>query len=337
MKYYSENIEKNTKYRQSYKESIDKFLEKEKQNADIKRSLFINPDLCYKNQKYYRKKLIELLGFPLNKKNLKGISVQTIFVAEDGNVDIYRKVFSIDGIEFYGIYFKQKEDFSKKPFALCFHGGWGTPETISSIYDDSRNYNHLARRLTDKGFSVFCPQLLLWNIDKYGNKYDRQEIDSKLRQLGGSITALELWLIKNTLNYFIKNEQINKDEMYSIGLSYGGMYALNYSAIDERIKGCYASSQFNDRFKYSWSDWSYKNALNQISDAEVASLVCPRKLCISLGNKDEVFNYEYAKKGLEEVKKYYSKFNANDNYLIDIFDGTHETSKNNNCIDFLLK
>ena len=133
-------------------------------------------------------------------------------------------------LKFYGIYFEQTMQPSAAPFVFGFHGGDGTPEMVSSIHFNSSNYRHLVRRMTDRGANVFAPQFLLWSVANYGNKYDRLLIDGKLKQLGGSITAMELYFLQGALDYFLSQEQVNAEKIGVAGLSYGGMYALHLAA-----------------------------------------------------------------------------------------------------------
>lgn len=338
MGYYSEEIEKNTKYREDYKQSIDKYLEEQAKKGVKKRSVWFSPERYYNNPEKYRVEFKKLLGYPLTDgKKGKRITCKKEFVAEDLNVNIYRLTLKIGKIPFYGIYFEQKEKPETAPLVFGLHGGLGTPELISSIHENSGNYSHMVRRLTDRGINVFCPQLLLWGTDMYGNPYNRDNIDGRFRQLGGSITAFEIYLMQRALDYFIENCKIDSEKIGVCGLSYGGMYALDFSAVETRVKACFASSHFNDRFKYSWPDHSYKGAIKKIGDAEVAALVCPRALCVSVGDKDEVFDVESAKKEAEKVYPFYERFNKKDKFMFEVFDGVHETNKKDTPIDFFVK
>ena len=305
-KFYTEKIDKNDSYRKEYADGIKSFLKTERAKRNGDRRKYISPETFAENQEKYRRYYIDMLGYPLttDRKSAKLFSEQ--FVASDGNVDIFRLRFSVfGGVTFYGILFRQKENHRSSPFVYCLHGGGGTPEVIGSIHLDSDVYHHLARRFTKKGASVFCPQFLLWDKKEYGNEYDRVDVDSKLRQLGGSITAMETLFLSQTLDYFIYEEGIDEGRVGAAGLSYGGMYALNFSACDTRIKACLSSSWFNDRFRYSWPDWSYFNAQSKFTDAEVAALICPRRLMITIGDKDCMFDSVSAEKAAAETKRYY--------------------------------
>lgn len=335
-KYYTEEIKKETEYRKDYVESVNDFLQAARAHAAKAREAFITPEKYAKNPESYRVKLTEMLGFPLGEKRGKVTVLEKTFVARDKNVDIYRFQFLLPfGIKFYGIYFTQIEDASKKPFLFGFHGGWGTSELVSSMYMDSGNYNHLVRRMTDRGANVFVPQFMLWNVDTFGNAYDRDLLDGKLRQLGGSMTGLELYCLECVLDYFAQNESVNMDRFGVAGLSYGGMYALHFAAIDVRVKACYSCSWVCDGYAWSKGDWSYLNAQKTFAVAETAALICPRALAVAMGDKDPLFSHILTTAEMQKVEPYYQAFSALDHLKYVVFDGDHEADKSDEELDFL--
>ncbi|MBQ7642347.1 MAG: hypothetical protein IJS67_00445, partial [Clostridia bacterium] len=337
-KYYFEEIEKTSSARKNYAKSVEDFLFEKKRTADEARNLFVSPEKYKRDPEKYRKSLIFQLGFPLYEPFGAAELIEKKFVATDKNVNIYRMRFLCLGkIEFYGIYFEQTEKPENSPFVVCFHGGEGTPEVVSSIYLNSANYNHLARRLTDRKANVFAPQLLLWSKEFYGEKYDRLSVDGKLRRLKGSVTALELTLCKCCIDYFIAEEKINAERIGAAGMSYGGMYALHLAATDERIKACYSCSWVNDDFVNSWADWSYYGAEYNFTVVETAGIVAPRPLVVAMGDKDELFDGKATVKACEKIREYYAAFSADDNFKYCIFDGGHEVDKSDAEINFLLK
>ena len=334
---YCEELVKDTPQRSEYYDGILQLLRDKKEIADKKRDEYISVQKYKSDSKKYRNDFIRMLGFPLTEKRLMPKEDSRIFVATDGNVNIYRMTFTFfDVVKVYGIYFEQKEN-KKSPFVMCFHGGEGTPELISGMHLDSANYNNILRRTTDKGANVFAPQLLLWSVKNYGNPMNRDETDGKLKQLGGSITSLELYFARGIIDYFIENEEINPKKVYSMGLSYGGMYSLFLSAIDIRIKACYTCSWVCDCFDYSWEDWCYQNSQYFFTTAEVAALVCPRTLIVAMGKKDELFDYRKTERVCREVERYYAEFRANDKFRLTLFDGGHEFDKSDLDLDFFLK
>ena len=257
-------------------------------------------------------------------------------VGQDCNVNIYRLQFLFwDCSKVYALYFEQLNADMDTPFTIGLHGGEGTPELVSSIHMDSANYHHLVRRMTDKGANVLVPQLLLWSKNNYGGDYDRIYTDGKLRQLGGSITALELYFLQGLLDYFTANEKINQDKIGVCGMSYGGMYALHLAAIDTRVKACYSCSWVCDVFQWVKEDWSYQNAQNTFAVAETAGLIAPRYLVVAMGTEDV-----YYQLGTESEQKrilpYYQAFGMEERFKYIAFSGNHEVDKSDEELDFLL-
>ena len=141
------------------------------------------------------------------------------------------------------------------------------------------------------------------------------------------MTALELYFLRGLIDYFVENESINEEKIGVCGLSYGGMYALHLAALDTRIKACYSCSWVCDGFVYSWADWSYKNAQNSFATAETAGLIAPRALVVAMGDKDELFDSRLTEKESIRIREFYKAFSAEENFIVEIFDGTHELDK----------
>ena len=336
---YCEEIERDSRFRREYYHGVMAFLNKWQQQEEQKRQAYFSPKNYKNNPEFYREKFLEMLGAPLQDNDGRVRLKEKEFIAKDKNVNIFRMTLLIKGtIPFYGLYFEQTEDKESAPFILALHGVLGTPELISGIYQDSSNYNHVVRRITERGANVFVPQLLLWDVDTYGNPHiPRQEIDGKIRQLGGSMTALELHCLQSALTYFIETEKVNANRVGVVGLSYGGMYALHFAAIDLRIKACYSCSWLCNGFEYAWAEWSYKNAQKIASSAETAALICPRALVVAMGKKDSLFDYQKTEKSCLQIKEFYKEFTCEKKFKYILFDGEHEIDKSNEELNFLFE
>lgn len=154
---------------------------------------------------------------------------------------IYRLQFEIiSGIRFYGILFLPNKLKDKNPFVIVQHGGYGTPEHVGGLINDSGNYNNMVFRMCERGAVVFAPQLMLWKPEELGSNYNRDELDMRLRQVGGSLTGMELLFMRLIIDYFINVDYVNKNNFGICGLSWG-MYALHIGAIDKRIKAVWLS------------------------------------------------------------------------------------------------
>ncbi|MBQ4526907.1 MAG: dienelactone hydrolase family protein [Clostridia bacterium] len=318
---YTENRWQGNEYRQEYLNGINNIVNVLRKNADEtrinRRSDILN------NVDFYRKKLGEMLGYPLNKSfDTDDIpNIKKTFVAKDGMISIYRvQIEVLKDLWFYGLYFEH-DDNNKHPLVICQHGGMGTPEICSSLFDSS-NYNNMTKRVLSYGVNAFAPQLLLWHSNTYGIDYDRREIDQSLKQVGSSITAIEVYAIMKSINYFCSLHQIDTSKIGMVGLSYGGFYTLFTTACDTRIKAALSSSFYNNRYEHNWSDWVWQNSAGEFLDSEVALLVYPRYLSIVVGNDDPLFKAESAKKEFDSMMELCNK---NHEWIkFDIFEGVHE-------------
>jgi dienelactone hydrolase len=296
----------------------------------------MSPEDYALSPEHFRNEFIKMLGFPLNLPVKAPKLINKTFVAKDGDTNIYRMQFEVlDGIKYYGIFFEQPK--SDAPFLIGFHGKEGTPEVCSSIYKDSSNYNHMIRRATDRGASVFVGQNLLWNKNEYKEDYDREWVDSRLRRLGGSVVALELYITSCLLSYFAENHGINMNKVGAFGLSYGGMYTVLFSAIDKRVRACCSCSWFSDTDGHTFPDWCHNNAEFTFGNAQIAGLVAPRPMALAMGNSDQIFNGQGTLLEGEMVKEYYKAFNKQDNLICYLFDGVHEFDTTDKGLDFLFE
>ena len=318
--FYKESKEFTKKYKEEYVNGFEAFIkQREKQAESVRdsRDIFEDPEK-------YRKELCEMLGYPLSgKADEAETKVSMEKLSDNGNLTICRMHFTIlDAITLTGLFFKQSGD-EKKPLVVVQHGGLGTPELISGFYKDTENYNDMAERILNFGVHVFAPQLLLWH-ENYHVLYSRQAIDARLKRVGSSVAAVEIYAIRKILDYFETKEYVKNFGM--VGLSYGGFYTLFTTAIDTRIKAAVSCSFFNTRDSFFATDWTWQNSAEKFDDAEVACLVYPRDLCIEVGTKDELFHCKGAEKSFERLKRKCAAVGTDWVKFIE-FEGTHEFCK----------
>lgn len=319
-------------YRTEYFNGVNKLILKKQKEATEKRNLFGSKILS--DQEAYRNKFKDMLGWPLNEEPSPYLDVKTEFIADEDDCEIYRVQIEVfEDFWFYGILFKRKSD-KPLPLVIAQHGGLGTPEMIAGFFNNG-NYNNIVKRILNKNVHVFAPQLLLWQENRFGPATQRQWADISLKQLGGSVTALEVYCISRCIDY-LENKDYTNGSFGMIGLSYGGFYTYHTAAVDTRIKSVFSCSQFNDRYCYNWQDWAFKDAANTFFDAEIGALIYPRPLCIEVGDKDNIFDVLFAKTEFERLKKFYT--DAPDKLRFNIFKGVHEFSpENDDGIDFVIK
>ena len=328
---YRETFEKSVPAREDYVAGFQRVIEQrhaeiKKERDEYAKKLFTDADACREDFK-------RMLGWPL--VDFVGSDMpepKSELIAREDGYDVYRMHFEVlDGFTVSGILLKLHGD-GKRPMVICQHGGEGTPEVICGLLGDTENYNDMVQRVMARGTHIFAPQLLLWR-NAFGVPYKRGEIDAQLKNVGGSITALEVFAITRIIDYFEKQTFVKNFGM--VGLSYGGFYTLFTTAVEPRIKSAISSSFFNSREAVSWPDWTWKDLLFKFNDAEIACLCYPRKLYIAVGAQDALFHVEHARKSFERIKELSASVGT-DWVEFDDFEGVHEFVKTDGFIDALI-
>ena len=329
---YREEISKTKRFKQEYLDGLDRLiLDRQLEMAEKRKEYGKN---IFEDQEAYREDFKKMLGWPLVDHESKGLpSVKCEKLSDGSGYSVYRMRFEIlDGVTVTGLYFQVDGD-GKKPLVLVQHGGNGTPELISGFYGDTCNYNLMLERVIAQGVNAFAPQLLLWD-ESYGIPFDRVNIDARLKRVGSSITAVELYGLTRILDYFEAHDNVSSFGM--VGLSYGGFYTLFLSALDKRIRSAVSCSFFSTRDAYPWSDWTWFRSAEKLDDAEIACLVYPRKLCIEIGTKDALFDVKHGMDAFETLTELCKDVGTE--WLTFIpFDGTHEFCHNDEPITEMVK
>ena len=331
IKKYTEELSDGNEYRINYLKGITGMLdrmdaEKVSVRDEFAKEILASPEKA-------REKLKNMLGWPLNTEPSPVLGVELIPVTENETETIYRMFIEVfEGVKFYGILTLKKSD-PPLPLVICQHGGDGASEMICGFLY-SGNYNDLGTRISARGVHTFCPQLQLWKSDWFGGENLRNRTDARLRQLGGSVTAFEIYCISRCIDYFETLPEVD-GRFGMAGLSYGGFYTLMTTAVETRIRVAHAVGFFNSRSTFVSQDWSFLNASSTFFDAEIGALVYPRPLWIDIADEDYIFAPDPALPEAERLKKYYSS--ASENLVFRVFHGTHEYPLDDAPLDFFFK
>lgn len=316
---YRELQDNTTQTKKAYADTLEQLLQSKEAAAQKPRAAYAKD--IFSDPERYRTELRQILGWPLTEPRPQSApAVHSELIAKEDGYSIYRMQFDIlDGVKFYGLLFRLHGN-EPRPLVLAQHGRLGTPELISGMYGSSSNYNDMLQRILRQGVHVFAPQLLLWD-DCYHVAFDRDAVDARLKRLGGSITALELYELSRVLDYFETQSYVTNFGM--VGLSYGGFFTLFTAALDTRIRSAVSCSYFNTRDQYAFTDWCLPNAANTFDDAQIACLVYPRRLCLEMGNQDNLFDHRRSTRSYEIIKEL-AKDHGTDWVELIVFDGLHE-------------
>ena len=155
-----------------------------------------------------------MLGFPLTEERKTPKLSEKIFVAQDGDVNIYRLTFLFFGkVKFYAMYFEQVENPDRKPLVIGLHGGEGTEtifltqnfmceKTSARLKDDffielSENFSKVQNDGILKEYMNAAKEL----CKKYGVKVcDLYPVWEKLKESGADVTEL----LANKLNHPVR-------------------------------------------------------------------------------------------------------------------------------------
>ncbi|MBQ7387295.1 MAG: dienelactone hydrolase family protein [Clostridia bacterium] len=326
-------------YRLGYIKGIEDYiLRKNSESQAVRESLFEKYMLAGRVDEY-RKIYRDMLGLSAFEGQVLP-PTECILAGCDDVCDIYRlRVYITPEIPMYAMLFLPRAT-EAVPLVVAQHGGGGTPELCSDLVGKN-NYNNMVRRVLERGAAVIAPQLLLWSISEsetmraHNIPYERRDVDNALKHIGTSITALEISGIMRCIDYAIALPGIEASKIGMIGASYGGYFTLHTMAADERIKAGYVACVFNDRDVYGWGDFVYRGSAALLHDAEVASLCAPRKLYISVGKDDRVFNYRYAIEEGERAKKYFERLGCPESLRFSVWDGGHTVEDSDEGYDFM--
>ena len=327
--HYQEPTETAKPYKEQYLAGLTRLIaEKQAQAAKIRRDyagdIFTDPER-------YRKDLRNLLGWPLtdpSPTDLPPVTAEKL--SEEDGYTVYRlQVEVLPGVKMAGLFFRMDGE-DAKPLVLVQHGKLGTPERVSGVYGSTSNYNHMLSRIIAHNVHAFAPQLCLW-ADSYEVPFDREEMDARLKRVGSSIAAVEIYGLTRILDYFEAQSYVSCLGM--AGMSYGGFYTLMTTALDTRLRAAICCSYFNKRDAVPWSDWVWFGSGLKFDDAQLACLICPRKLYILMGNRDELFDYHNTVSSYEEA----AAMHQTQWMQLHIYDGNHEFCKDDAPIASLIR
>ena len=326
--HYREPQETAKPYKEAYLAGLNRLIDKKQAEAAGARRAYAAD--IFKDPERYRNDLRRMLGWPLTEPHPAELpSVKTEKLSEEDGYTVYRlQIEILSGVQMAGLFFRMDGD-EPKPLVLVQHGKLGTPERISGVYGSTSNYNDMLSRIIAHGVHAFAPQLCLWS-DSYEVPYDRTEMDARLKRVGSSIAAVEIYGLIRILDYFEAQSYVSCLGM--AGMSYGGFYTLMTTALDTRLRAAICCSYFNKRDAVPWADWVWFNSARKFDDAQLACLVYPRKLYIQMGSRDELFDYRNTVASFEEAKAL-----SRDEWMqLHIYDGNHEFCKDDEPIQALI-
>lgn len=329
-KIWSEQANTADHYRSDYLDGVMRYLDKLNDESKKTRRAFMPPERFAQELEEYRNAYLRMLGIADCDINAPA-SYTCEEVGSDDFCRIYRYALDMpEGFPFYCLLMVPHIKEKRAPLVIAQHGGGGTPELCSNLHGKN-NYNDMVHHVLERGAVVVAPQLLLWRHKDEAKSqrmhpipYDRQQIDGTLKRHGKSITGLEISCIRRLISFFSAREDVDVEKIGMIGVSYGGYFTLHTMAADPRIKSGFANAVFNDRDCYpSFTDWGYHGSADLFGDAEVAALCAPRRLLLTVGKQDVVFDYRTAIPEAKRVEDYFKVLDAKEELRFLVWEGGH--------------
>lgn len=173
-----------------------------------------------------------------------------------------------------------------------------TPEQLIGTAPGLAPEHQYARRLAENGCQVIVPVVIdrsdeasgSSRLNRFTNQPHREWIYRQAYTFGRHIIGFEVQKVLAAVNWF---EQENRKADMPIGVAgwgEGGLLAFYSAAVDTRIDAALVSGYFGKRDSL-WQEPIYRNLfrlLSEFGDAEIASLIAPRKLVVDYSQSPSV-------------------------------------------------
>jgi dienelactone hydrolase len=315
--------------RQQQFDQINKYLGELAAEAVSTRDAYFAPDYsspeAYRTSvEPYRQQLCRRLGFPPPKAT-QVCEPRYEHIADDAYASIHRMWAEVaEGVEVYGILMVPRSLEKPAPLLITQHGGGGSPEIVAA-FGPKANYGWMMQRAVEHNYVAWAPGLIF----RAGGEEEisgpsRVELDQRARSLGTSLLALETWKIVKGLDAILDRPEVDPSRVGMVGLSYGGLYTQYVAALDTRIQAAVTSCFFNSRWLHPKEDWTYPNCFNELVDAELAGLVCPRAMMVEVGRGDTLFQVTNARPEAARAASHWEKLGLSERFIYREFEGGHE-------------
>lgn len=237
-----------------------------------------------------------------------------------------------EGVHAYGVLLVPEKPDGPKPAVIAQHGFSGSPEATCGYYEleETAYLRSFGLRLAEKGYVVFAPLVM-------NNTPDRSRSNRKATLIAKQLLGLEVGKQMRVVDYLETLPELDNDRIGFMGISQGGMMALWAAAADERIAACVCSGYFTNRtpkmidlsphytsfIQTGDDDKFFWGQLNEFSDCDIASLICPRPFFVEAGTEDRVFWLEHVKEEFAQVESIYTRLGIPERAELGIFEGPH--------------
>ena len=292
---------------------IDRFLTEEtalvtKRRGDFWKRDFASPANYETSIQTNRAWLKRIIGLPDSRAKFEGLQLiettgRASKVADTAKYSIHAVRWpAFDNVNGEGLWLKLKE----KPAAvvICIPDADQTPEMLCGLEPGIPQDAQFARLLAENGFEVVIPVLINRSdtfsgnpeINRFTNFPHREWIYRQAYEMGHHIIGYEVQKILALVDWL---ERRGEKTIAVAGYGEGGLLAFYSAAIDARIGASLVSGYFAPR-EQLWQEPIYRNVftlLERFGDAEIASLIAPRRLIVEYSSFPEIAGPPAARQG----------------------------------------
>ncbi len=196
-----------------------------------------------------------------------------------------------EGVFAEGLLFEPKGKVTARVVALT--DADQTPEQLAGLAIGLPPSQQWIRRLAENGCQVLAPVLVdrqaTWSgseiAGRLTNQPHREWIYRQAFEMGRHIIGYEVQKALAAVDWFAAANKEPDTKPLKIGIAgfaEGALIALHAAALDSRVDATLVSGYFDSR-QNAWSEPIYRNVFGQLrefGDAEIASLIAPRRLVI---------------------------------------------------------
>jgi len=216
-----------------------------------------------------------------------------------------------EDVEGEGLYLQPKREIRGRVIAVA--DADQTPEMIAGLAEGSPPESQFAAALARMGCEVLVPVLIdrndKWSgntsLHRVTNQPHREWIYRQAYEMGRHIIGYEVEKILAAVDWFAEQPGSGRERSSQhvpigvVGYGEGGLLAFYSAALDPRIDAVLVSGYFCSRQRV-WEEPIYRNVfglLEEFGDAEIATLIAPRRVVIEYSPVPQVDGPPKAREG----------------------------------------
>ena len=202
------------------------------------------------------------------------------------------------------------------PIVIVCHGDASSPESICG--EAPIEVDRFAQYLASQGFAVLAPRFVPRSNDHADCRRYKGDMRHILHRMsfpvGRHPIGADVDIVRSAADLLATiPKKFDMSRLAIVGSSQGGLTALAAAVLDDRFRAAVVGDYFGDRSRAyeEPADRAVFRHLVEFDDADLASLVAPRPLCIVAGTRDKTMPPAAAgQTAFEAIKTVYVKLNA---------------------------